>query len=227
MKILLVDDDLMLLEQLGSALTRQRYTVETASEGTQALKMLFGDAFDAVVLDIMMPGPSGLSVLDEMRKAGLDVPVLMLSARGSTEDRVRGLDTGADDYLSKPFSLDEFLARIRALLRRKGGREGSVLRVGDLRLDTVTREVSRSGVRVELSPREFAILEFLLYNKNRVVSRFSLVEHVWRDTFDPFSMSNFMDVHIKNLRRRIGDSAREGIVRTVRGVGYVIRDEEE
>jgi DNA-binding response OmpR family regulator len=129
--------------------------------------------------------------------------------------------------LAKPFSLDELLARVRALFRRSGGQADSVLQVRDLRLDTVSREVTKGGKPVELTAREFSILEFLLYNKNRAVSRFSLAEHVWGDAFDPFSMSNFMDVHIKNLRKKIGDSGHGTIIRTIRGVGYIIKDEAE
>jgi DNA-binding response OmpR family regulator len=151
----------------------------------------------------------------------------MLTAKGDVKDRAKGLDLGADDYLAKPFSLDELLARVRALLRRSGSQSEPVLQVLDLQLDTVSRKVTKGGKPVELTPREFSILEFLLYNKNRAVSRFSLAEHVWGDDFDPFNMSNFMDVHIKNLRHKIGDSGHGKIIRTIRGVGYIIRDSEE
>ncbi len=225
MKILIVDDELTLLEQLKSALEGQRYMVETARDGEEASDRLFDNPFDLIILDIMLPKQDGLSVLREIRRAGIKTPVLMLTARGDIGDRIKGLDLGADDYLAKPFSLDELLARIRALFRRSGGQVDSVLRVGDLQLDTISREVTKGGASVELTAREFSILEFLLYNKNRAVSRFSLAEHVWGDAFDPFSMSNFMDVHIKNLRHKIGDSGHGAIVRTLRGVGYIIKDD--
>ncbi|MDR1977642.1 MAG: response regulator transcription factor [Synergistaceae bacterium] len=224
MKILIVDDDCALLQQLQSALEGQRYLVETASDGDEAMKKLLENSFDLVILDIMMPGLDGLSVLRESREEGLRTPMLVLSAKGDTDDRVRGLDLGADDYLAKPFSLNELFARIRALLRRAGGSGDSVLRVGDISLDTAARTVSRSGAAVELTPKEFAILEFLMYNRNRVVSRLNLAEHVWRDDFDPFSMSNFMDVHIKNIRQKMNDNSKDGILRTVRGVGYILKD---
>jgi DNA-binding response OmpR family regulator len=227
MRILLVEDDSSLLEQLQKNLESQRYVVVTASDGEEALDKLFETPFDAVILDIMMPKLDGLAVLEQTRKAGITVPVLLLTAKGDVKDRVKGLDLGADDYLAKPFSLDELLARVRALLRRFGTQSGAVLEVLDLRLDTVSRKVSKEKKVVELTPREFSILEFLLYNKNRAVSRFSLAEHVWGDDFDPFSMSNFMDVHIKNLRRKIGDSGHGQIVQTIRGVGYIIKDPEE
>jgi len=175
----------------------------------------------------MMPGIDGLAVLAQARKGGIDAPVLILTAKGDVADRVRGLDLGADDYLAKPFSSDELLARVRALLRRSGSQRESALQFEDLQLDTVNRQVTRGGKTVELTPREFSILEFLLHNKNRVVSRFSLAEHVWGDDFDPFSMSNFMDVHIKNLRQKIGDSGHNRIIRTIRGVGYIIGNVEQ
>ncbi len=199
--------------------------VETARDGDEALDKLFENPVDLILLDIMLPRRDGLSVLREIRRAGITTPVLMLTAKGELDDKIRGLDLGADDYLPKPFSLDELLARVRALLRRAGGQADSVLRAADLQLDTVSREVSKGGRPIQLTPREFAILEFLLYNKNRAVSRFSLAEHVWGDDFDPFSMSNFMDVHIKNLRKKIGDSGPGALIRTIRGVGYIIKDE--
>jgi DNA-binding response OmpR family regulator len=227
MRILIVDDEQSLLNQLKRIFEDRRYMVETAIDGDAALDKLFGTPFDLIILDIMLPKQDGLSVLREIRKAGMTTPVLMLTARGEIGDKIKGLDLGADDYLAKPFSLDELLARVRALFRRSGGQTDSVLQIKDLRLDTASREVTIGDNAVELTAREFSILEFLLYNKNRAVSRFSLAEHVWGDAFDPFSMSNFMDVHIKNLRRKIGDSGHGTIIRTIRGVGYIIKDEAE
>jgi DNA-binding response OmpR family regulator len=227
MKILIVDDDPSLLDQLQQLFINQRYTVETASDGHGALDKLFDTVFDLIVLDIMMPTIDGLAVLQELREGGIETPVLMLTAKGDAADKVKGLDLGADDYLSKPFSADELMARVRALLRRSGNQASVVLKAHDLELNTVCREVKRKGRPVALTPREFSILEFLLYNKNRVVSRFSLAEHVWGDDFDPFNMSNFMDVHIKNLRQKLCPSGEPAIIQTVRGVGFVIKDTEE
>jgi DNA-binding response OmpR family regulator len=224
MRILIVDDEQTLLDQLRKGLEEQRYMVETALDGEQALDKLFETPVDLVILDIMLPGVDGLEVLRALRREGDATPVLMLTAKGDIDDKIKGLDLGADDYLAKPFSFDELLARVRALLRRSGGQAGSVLRAGELRLDTVSREVSRAGEPLNLTAREFSILEFFLYNKNRAVSRFSLAEHVWGDAFDPFSMSNFMDVHIKNLRKKIGDGD-GAVIRTIRGVGYIVKDE--
>lgn len=226
MKILIVDDDDSLLQQIQQILTRQRYSVETAKNGTEALDKLFETPFDAVILDIMMPGIDGLTVLGQARKGGINTPILMLTAKGDVAERIKGLDLGADDYLAKPFSLDELLARVRALLRRAGGQSEPVLKVGDLRLDTKSRKVTLGETSIELTPREFSILEFLLYNKNRIIPRFSLAEHVWGDDMDPFNMSNFMDVHIKNLRQKIKNKGEDRIIRTVRGIGYIIEDPE-
>jgi DNA-binding response OmpR family regulator len=224
MRILIVDDDYSLLAQLRQMLEKQRYTVEMATDGQGALDKLFESSFDLILLDVMLPHIDGLTVLRELRAADIKTPVLMLTAKGDVSDRVEGLDLGADDYLAKPFSSDELMARMRALLRRSGSQTSTVLHVGELRLDTVSRDVTSRGKAVALTPREFSILEFLLYNKNRVVSRFSLAEHVWGDDFDPFNMSNFMDVHIKNLRQKIGDADGATVIQTVRGVGYIVRD---
>ncbi len=223
MRILIVDDERQMLEPLRQALERQRYIIETAADGEAALDKVFAAPFDLIVLDIMLPRRDGLSVLKEIRRAGINTPVLMLTARDGIDDKIKGLDQGADDYLAKPFSMAELLARVRALLRRASEHAVPVLTIRDIRLDTVSREVTAGAGPIPLTPKEFAILEFLLYNKNRAVSRFTLAEHVWGEAFDPFTMSNSIDVHIKNLRRKIGDA--EGrLIHTIRGVGYIAKD---
>jgi DNA-binding response OmpR family regulator len=183
---------------------------------------LFGASFDLVLLDIMLPHRDGFNVLEEMRRAGMRTPVLILTARGEVENRVKGLDRGADDYLAKPFSMAELMARARALLRRQITQGVPLLAVEDVALDTVTREVTVADRPMELTPKEFSILEFLLYNTNRAVSRASLADHVWGEDFDPLTMSNTIDVHIKNLRRKIQDP-RGRLLQTIRGVGYILR----
>lgn len=224
MRILLVDDETDIRDQLGAMLAGQKYIVETAADGEEALDKIFDQSFDLIILDIMLPKRDGLSVLQELREAENRTPVLMLTARCEINDKIEGLDQGADDYLAKPFSTAELLARVRALLRRVSEHARPVLEIGDIMLDTIAREVKAGGYTVQLTPKEFAILELLLYNKNRAVSRFSLAEHVWGEDFDPFTMSNTIDVHIKNLRRKIGDT--EGsILRTIRSVGYIIKED--
>jgi DNA-binding response OmpR family regulator len=227
MKILVVDDEPDLLEQLRETLTSQKYDVDTADDGESALDKLFDNLYDLIILDIMLPKVDGLSILREIRKAKVKTPVLMLTTKGAVEDKIKGLDYGADDYLAKPFAIAELMARIRSLLRRASDHRDPLLTVSDVTLNTKTRQVIKSGESLELTPKEFSILEFLLYNQNRVVSRFTLAEHVWGDEFDPFTMSNFIDVHIKNLRRKIGDTDERKIIRTIRGIGFIIEDEQE
>ena len=223
MRVLIIEGEPELRAQIADTLRQQNYTVDTAGDGVTGLERACTEPYDLLILDIMLPVQDGFAVLREMRAEQVATPVLMLTARVEVEDRVRGLDLGADDYLLKPFSMAELLARIRALLRRSHTQASPLLTVGDIHLDTGTREVTRSGRPVSLTPKEFALLEFLLYNRNRAISRFNLAEHVWGDAFDPFTMSNTIDVHIRNLRRKVDDQAGEVIV-TVRGIGYMVRD---
>jgi DNA-binding response OmpR family regulator len=226
MNILVIDDELELLEKLNSVLTSEHYTVETASDGREGLKKVWNDTYDLILLDIMLPGLNGLEVLSEIRAAGILTPVLMLTAKGDIKDKIAGLNLGADDYLAKPFSLGELLARIRALLRR--GNTGSpVLEFGGVRLNTISREVTKDDEPLTLTAKEFAILEFLLHNRGRAVSRFTLAEHVWGDNFDPFRMSNFIDVHMKNLRKKLNFPEQESAIKSIRGFGYLIEKEEK
>jgi DNA-binding response OmpR family regulator len=223
MNILIVDDDTGLLDQLRTALKRKNYDVDIAENGEQALDKIFDVPYDLVLLDIMLPRMDGLSVLKEVRKAGLDMPILMLTARSDVQDRVQGLDHGADDYLAKPFSMAELMARIRAMLRRKGNRT-PILEIGSVCLDTVKRKVTLDGKEVHLTNKEFSILEFLLHNKGSAVSRFNLAEHIWGEEFDPFSMSNYVDVHIKNLRKKLTPNGDDPIIKTIRGIGFIIEE---
>ncbi len=226
MNILIIDDERELLEKLKSVLTSEHYTVETAADGRGGLEKVWNDTYDLILLDIMLPGMNGLEVLSEIRAAGILTPVLMLTAKGDIKDKITGLNLGADDYLAKPFSLGELLARIRALLRR--GNTGSpILEVGGVRLNTVSREVTKDGEPLVLTTKEFALLEFLLHNRGRAVSRFTLAEHVWGDNFDPFRMSNFIDVHMKNLRKKLNFPEQESAIKSIRGFGYLIEKEEK
>jgi len=224
MRILVVDDDSGLRKQLETSLIRQRYDVDSAGDGEEALNKLFETSYDLVVLDIMLPKRDGLDVLKEMRTTDIKTPVIMLTARGAIDDRIKGLDAGADDYLPKPFALEELVARIRSLLRRAGDQANAYLSVRGLTLDTIKREIRFGSALLTLTPKEFSIIEFLFYNKNRMITRFNLAEHVWGDAYDPFTMSNFIDVHIKNLRQKLKDAGCPEIVETVRGIGFIVRD---
>jgi DNA-binding response OmpR family regulator len=225
MRVLIVDDEPELCEQIALILRQQQYTVDTAGDGTLALDKIFTDPYDLIVLDIMLPEKDGFAVLEELRRKGVTIPVLMLTAKGEVANRIKGLDLGADDYLHKPFSMAELLARIRALLRRSHEQTSPLLTIGNIRLNTNTRIVTLDNEPINLTPKEFSLLEFLFYNRNRAISRFNMAEHVWGEAFDPFTMSNNIDVHIKNLRRKLDDQAGQIIV-TIRGVGYMARDEQ-
>lgn len=226
MNILIIDDEPYLLEKLVSVLTTEHYTVETAGDGKEGLEKIWNDTYDLILLDIMLPSMNGLEILAEIRSAGILTPVLMLTAKGDIDDKVAGLNLGADDYLAKPFSLSELLARVRALIRR-GNVGNPVIVVGDISLDTVSREVIKNGEVLPLTAKEFALLEFLLHNRGRAISRFTLAEHVWGDNFDSFSMSNFIDVHMSNLRKKLRSSDQESVIKTVRGFGYLIEREKK
>jgi two-component system response regulator MprA len=224
MKILVVDDERAVRESLRRALVLQGYEVELASDGAAALERLAADGQpDAVVLDILMPGIDGLEVCRQIRRRGNSVPVLMLTARDAVGDRVEGLDAGADDYLVKPFALEELLARIRALLRRASPAADGVLHFADLELDTGTREVQRGGDKVELTRTEFNLLELFMLNPRQVLTRSIIFERVWG--YDFGFASNSLDVYIGYLRRKTEAGGKPRLIHTVRGVGYALREE--
>ncbi len=223
MEILVVDDERAVRDSLRRALELEGYGVELAEDGEQALRRLELEP-DAVILDILMPGADGLEVCRRLRRAGNEIPVLMLTARAEIDSRVAGLDAGADDYLSKPFALAELLARLRALLRRLGNGENAAdtLRFADLALDRGTREVQRAGDLIDLTRTEFALLELFLRNPRQVLTRSVIFERVWGYDFGP--TSNSLDVYIGYLRRKTEQSGRSRLIHTVRGVGYALRD---
>jgi two-component system response regulator MprA len=227
-KILVVDDERAVRESLRRALELEGYEIELAEDGRQALERLSadnGEDPDAVILDVLMPGVDGLEVCRTLRGQGSRLPILMLTARTQVEDRVEGLDAGADDDLTKPFALEELLARVRALLRRSGddGAGAETLRFGDLELDPGTREVRRGGERIELTRTEFSLLELFLLNPRQVLTRSVIFERVWG--YDFGFASNSLDVYIGYLRRKTETGGRPRLIHTVRGVGYALRDE--
>ena len=219
MRILVVEDSVGILGFLRKGLREEGYTVETAEDGDTAFRKASAEGFDAAVVDVMLPGRSGTQLVHDLREAGITFPVLLLTARDRVEDKVEGLDAGADDYLTKPFDFPELAARLRALLRRAGGGAPAVLRAGDLELDPASHEVRRAGEKVELTPKEFALLEYLVRNADRPLSRAVLMEHVWGIRFDPGT--NVVDVFINSLRNKL-DPERK-LIQTVRGVGYIVR----
>ncbi|HEX8210360.1 MAG TPA: response regulator transcription factor [Longimicrobium sp.] len=222
MRILIVEDNPRILAFLAKGLREEGYIVETAADGDSAFDKARTQGFDAAVVDVMIPGRSGFDLVRDLRASGVALPVLMLTARDRTEDKVEGLDSGADDYLTKPFDFSELTARLRALLRRRVAGAPAVLRVGDLEMDPATREVRRGSSSVELTPREFSLLEYLLRNADRPLSRATLMEHVWGIRFDPGT--NIVDVCVNALRNKLGREPE--LIHTVRGVGYAIRTPE-
>ena len=222
MRVLLVEDEARIADFVSKGLSEDGYAVDVAHDGEEALGWVDVAEFDVVILDVMLPLRDGIEVCRELRKRGVQTPVLMLTARDAIEDRVLGLDSGADDYLVKPFAFAELLARLRALARRERSALGARLQVGDLVLDTTTREVSRQGQFITLTSREYALLEYLMRHANQVLTRTMIAEHVWNYDFD--NATNVIDVHIRNLRRKMDDPFPAKLIQTVRGAGYRISD---
>src|ERR1700710_1621213 len=219
-RVLVVEDDADIADVLRRSLRNEGYEVRTSADGVEALDMAVGFVPDLVVLDLGLPGLDGIEVCRRLRQEG-DVPILMLTARAETEDRVGGLDSGADDYLVKPFERQELLARIRALLRRRPPRGSAPLRVGDLTLNPDTHEVQRAARAVELTQREFELLEYMMRNERIVLSRQRLLDEVWG--YDPFSTTNTIEVFVSNLRRKLEAGGEPRLLHTIRGAGYVLR----
>jgi two-component system OmpR family response regulator len=224
-KILIVEDDSSTADYIAKGLAENGYVVDLAADGRDGLFHATDGSYAAVVLDRMLPGMDGLAVLSAMRAAGVETPVIILSAMGSTDERVKGLRSGSDDYLAKPFAFSELLARIEVLLRRGTGTgEGVVtsLSCGDLTMDLLSHRVERAGNRIDLQPREFRLLEYLIRNQGNVVTRTMMLEEVWDYHFDPGT--NVIDVHISRLRKKIDEEAENQLLHTVRGVGYMLSD---
>ncbi len=222
MHILVVEDEQRLARLLRRVLMEERQTVDLVHDGASALEMGLSDTFDLIILDLMLPDLDGISICKELRSAKIMTPILMLTARGAVEDRVAGLNAGADDYLGKPFAMEELLARVNALLRR-GSRAteiNTVLQVGDLTLDLMRHEVQRDGHVIDLTPKEFALLEYLMQNAGRALSRTQIIDHVWR--YDLETLSNVVDMYIHYLRDKIDRGFGRPLIKTVRGVGYKV-----
>jgi two-component system OmpR family response regulator len=222
MRALVVEDDVTIAAFVGRGLREAGFAVDEAHDGDTGLELALREPYDVAIVDVMLPGRSGLDLVEELRRRRVTTPVLLLSARRSVDDRVRGLQAGGDDYLVKPFAFAELLARVQALIRRATGTaEPTVLRHADLSLDLVTRRVVRAGVPIELRPREFALLEYLLRHPGRVLSKTMILSHVWGYQFDPGT--NVVDVLVSRLREKVDRPFEQKLIKTVRGVGYVLR----
>ncbi|MCD8485001.1 response regulator transcription factor [Candidatus Woesebacteria bacterium] len=223
MRILLIEDEHKLANAIKRALELQKYAVDVAYEGEDGLILAIGEeAYDLIISDIMLPGIDGIELCQKIRQEGIHTPVLMLTAKGQIQDKVAGLDGGADDYMVKPFSFDELFARVRALIRRPKGERDPVLSIGDLYLDPISFKVTRAGEPIELSTREFALVEYLMRNPNKVHSKEQLIAHVW--DYDANVLPGTVEVHIKNIRDKLDTPFPNKLIHTVRGFGYEMRD---
>jgi heavy metal response regulator len=223
MRILVVEDEPKVASFIRRALEEESYAVDLCTDGSQGLAMGEEGAYDLVILDVMLPGLSGIEVLTALRKKQVTTPVLILTARSQTEHKVMGLDAGADDYLTKPFAIEELLARVRVLLRRGSGAAAGTLQIDDLTLNPATREVTRGGQKIDLTAKEYALLEYLMRNAGRVLTRPMIAQHVWNQDFDTYT--NVIDVYVNYLRAKIDKGHARKLIHTVRGSGYVLKAE--
>lgn len=223
MRLLVIEDERKLAGFIQKGLQEEGYAVDVASDGVEGLSMALDGLHDLILLDLRLPRKDGLTVLRELRAKKVSTPVLLLTVRSTIEDKVEGLDSGADDYLTKPFAFEELVARVRALLRRRGEAREPILRIGDLSLDPARRTVHRGGVRIDLTAREFALLDYFMRNPGRILTRTMISEHVWDYNFDP--MTNVVDVYVNYLRKKLDLEDKPRLIHTVRGAGYVLKVE--
>src|ERR1041385_3957212 len=225
MRILLVEDEEKVARFVARGLVAERFAVDTARNGKAGLDLAQTYQYDLIILDLMLPEVSGSDVLRRLRRSNAQVPVLILTARDSVEDKVGHFEAGADDYLTKPFAFAELLVRTKALLRRGPVTRASILHVGDLELDRLSQQVKRAGRRIELTSKEYGVLEYLMANAGRVLSRTMILEHVWDQSFD--GATNIVDVYVRHLRSKVDDAHAQKLIRTIRGLGYVISEQED
>lgn len=223
MRILLVEDERKVARFIQQGLEEEMYSVDVAYDGEQGAFLAMSEDFDLIILDIMLPKKDGIEVLRDIRQKKNTTPVIILSAKSAVEDKITGLDSGADDYLQKPFAFEELLARVRSLLRRGSVEKTTTLKVADLTLDTVTHKAKRQDQDIELTAKEYALLEYFMRNKNRVLTRTIISEHIWNYNFD--TATNIIDVYVNHLRRKIAGKSKEKLIHTVRGVGYVMKED--
>jgi len=225
LRVLIVEDDRKMASFIAKGLKQEGFAVDHVDNGEDGLRLALSEVYDTAIIDIMLPKLDGLTLIEEMRNRGVNTPVLILSAKRSVDDRVKGLQKGSDDYLTKPFAFSELLARVQALVRRAtGAAKPTYLRVGDLSMDLLSREVIRSGKRIELQPREFSLLEYLMRNAGRVVSKTMIMEHVWDYNFDP--ETNVVEARVYRLREKIQEGFDKKLIHTIKGAGYVLREDE-
>jgi two-component system copper resistance phosphate regulon response regulator CusR len=223
MRILVIEDERKVAEFVARGLRDQRFAVDVVNDGHAGWEMASTCHYDLVVVDLMLPGLAGLEILKRLRRRGSQVPVLVLTARAGTAEKVENFEAGADDYLTKPFAFDELLVRVKALLRRGSPDRSNLLRIGDLEIDRQKQQARRAGKRIELTPKEYGLLEFLAAHAGRVMSRTMIIEHVWDESFQ--GLTNIVDVYVRHLRSKVDDEHPKKLIRTVRGVGYCISED--
>ena len=221
MRILVVEDEKRIADFIARGLKEEHYVVDVAYDGEEGLYQAEINPYDLMIFDIMLPKEDGIAICRKLRTKKINTPILMLTARASVKNKVAGLNAGADDYLTKPFSFEELLARVKVLLRRQSNEKTSILKVADLELNQLNHEIQRGGKKIVLTSKEYGLLEYMMLNENQVISRWMISEHVWNEQFD--SMTNVIDVHIRNIRTKVDDGFKKKLIHTMRGSGYILK----
>lgn len=222
MRILVVEDEKRIADFIARGLKEEHFVVDVAYDGEQCLYLADINPYDLMIFDVMLPKQDGIAICRELRAKKVNTPILMLTARSAVKDKVAGLNSGADDYLTKPFSFEELLARVKVLLRRQSKEKTSILKVGDLELNQLNHEAQRAGKKIVLTSKEYGLLEYLMLNEGQIISRWMISEHVWNEQFD--SLTNVIDVHIRNLRSKIDQGFKKKLIHTIRGSGYILKN---
>lgn len=226
MYILVIEDNKRISDNISLILKNENYHVDTEENGDKGYEKAITYDYDLIILDLMLPGMDGYEILEAIRANSITIPVIVLSAKNQTDDKVKALDFGSDDYLTKPFAPAELLARVRSILRRKFDVTSNIINIGELVIDTNLKEAKLNNTKILLTSKEYEILEFLAYNKDKVITRITLGEHIWGESLDLFTMSNFIDVHVKNLRKKIDELSKNKYIYTKRGIGFILSEKE-
>jgi DNA-binding response OmpR family regulator len=224
MNILVIEDNIKISDNISYILKNEKYNFETASDGKYGYELASANNYDLIILDLMLPGMDGFEILEALRANSINTPIIVLSAKNQVDDKVRALNLGSDDYITKPFAASELLARIKSILRRKFDISSNIIKIDDLIIDTDKKEIKVNNEKLDLTQKEYDLLEFLAYNKNKVVSKVSIGQYIWGEELDFFTMSNFIDVHISNLRKKIESKTNKRYIVTKRGLGFIFSD---
>ena len=225
MNILVIEDNIKIADNISYILKTENYKFDSASDGAQGYELAMTDIYDLIILDIMLPGMDGFEILESLRTNGIKTPIIVLSAKSQVDDKVKALNLGSDDYITKPFAASELIARIKSIFRRKYGMSSNLIKIGDLLIDTDKKEVNVKNEKLDLTQKEYDLLEFLAYNKNKVVSKVAIGQFIWGENIDFFTMSNFIDVHISNLRKKIENKTGKRHIKTKRGLGFIFSED--